>query len=90
MLAQRLRCNPPHFFLMSRFSGSRGQITEHLPAPVFDHPFRHIQNSGKDATHAAAVVANRAVRKGEVTLLKVVVTENGKHLAAELAGLLTV
>jgi hypothetical protein len=90
MLAERFRTDAPNFFLISCFSRSRRQITEHLPASIFDHPFCHIQDRGEYAAHAAVVVPNRTVRKGEITLFEVVVTVDREHLACEVAGLLTV
>ena len=51
ILAEGFRADAPHFFLVSCFSRSRRQITEHLPASVFDHPFRHVQGVGQHAAH---------------------------------------
>ena len=90
MLAEGFRTDAPNFLLMSCFRRSRRKITEHLPAPIFDHPFRHIQNRGEYAYYAAIVVPNRAVRKREITLFEVVVTVDREHLAGEVTGLLTV
>jgi hypothetical protein len=47
MLAEGFSADVPNFFLMSCFSRSRRQITEHLPASIFDHPFRHTQDRGE-------------------------------------------
>jgi hypothetical protein len=59
MLTEGFRAHAPDFILMSGFSCSRRQIAEHLPAPIFDHLFRHIQNRGEYAAHAAVIVPNR-------------------------------
>ena len=83
MLAEGFRADAPHFFLVSCFSRSRRQITEHLPASVFDHPFRHVQRVGQHAAHMAVVIRNRAVRKGEVALLEVVVAVEGEQLVGQ-------
>src|ERR1700685_2247698 len=88
MLAEGFRAGAPNFFLVSRSSRSRRQITEHLSAPIFDHLFRHVQNRGEYAAHTAVVVPNRAVRKGEIALFEVVVTVDREHLAGEMTGLL--
>src|SRR5260370_16566357 len=90
MLAECFRADAPNFFLMSCFSRSRCQIAEYLPASIFDHPFRHIQDRGEYAAHAAVVVPNGAVRKGEITLFEVVVTVDREHLAGAVPGFLTV
>ena len=90
MLGEGFRADPPDVLFMSCFGRSRRQITEHLPASIFDHPFRHIQNRGKYAAHGAIVVPNRAVRKGEIALFEVVVTVDREHLAGEMTGLLSV
>src|ERR1700685_288282 len=90
MLAESFTTDVPNFFLVSCFSRSRRQITEHLPASIFDHPFRHIQDRGEDTAHVAVVVSNRAVRKGEVTLFEVVIAVDREHLTGKVTGLLTV
>ena len=90
MLGEGFRADLPDILFLSCFSHSRRQITEHLPAPAFDHALRHLQDRGEDAAHAPIVVPNRAVRKGEMTFLEVVVTVDREHLAGEVAGLLTV
>ena len=72
ILAEGFRADAPHFFLVSCFSRSRRQLTEHLPAPVFDHAFSHVQDVGQHAPHMAVVIRDRAVRKREVALLEVV------------------
>src|SRR5580658_9322046 len=90
MLTEGFRAHAPDFIPMSGFSRSRRQITEHLPAPIFDHLFRHIQNRGEYAAHAAVIVPNRAVRKGEIAFFEVVVPVDREHLAREMTGLLSV
>jgi hypothetical protein len=90
MLGEGFRADPPDVLFLSCFGHSRRQITEHLPAPIFDHALRHLQDCGEDAAHAAVVDPNRAVRKGEITFLEVVVAVDREHLAGEVAGLLTV
>jgi hypothetical protein len=61
ILTERVRADAPHFFLISRFSRSRRQITEDLPASILDDPFRHVEGSGQHATDLAVIVRNRAV-----------------------------
>src|ERR1700689_1933016 len=90
MSAEAFRADAPNFLLVPRLSRSRRQITEHLPAPIFNHPFRHIQNRGEYTAHGAIVVPNRAVRKREITLFEVVVTVDREHLAGEMTRLLSV
>src|SRR5258708_4972027 len=89
MLTENLRSDAPDFFFVPHLSRSRGQVTEHLPSSIFDNALRAFQASRQDAAHIAIVISNRAIRKREVTFLKVIVSVERKHLVGELAGVLT-
>src|SRR5579862_622704 len=90
MLADSFRADAQYFFLISRFSHSRRQVAEHLPASIFDHALRHIKDGGEHTADAAVVVSNRAIREREITLFEVVVPVDREHLACEVGCLLTV
>ena len=83
VVAERFRAHAPDFFLVSCFSRSRGQVTEHLPASVLDHPFRHVERVGQHTPHTAVVIWNRAVQKREVALLEVVVAVEREELVGQ-------
>jgi hypothetical protein len=83
IVGERFGAHAPDFFLVSRFSGSRGDVTEHLPASVLDHALCHVEGVGQHAPDMAIVIRNRAVRKREVALLEVVVAAEREELVAQ-------
>jgi len=56
IVGERFGAHAPDFFLVSRFSGSRGDVTEHLPASVLDHALCHVEGVGQHAPDMAIVI----------------------------------
>ena len=61
MVTEYFRADPPHIFLASRFRCSRRQFAKHLPAPIFDYPFRCLQGGGQHAAHTPPRGCGRAI-----------------------------
>jgi len=54
----------------------RPQIAEQASSPLAEHLLRRLRDHGQDAAHSAGLDADRAVRPGEVALLKAAVARD--------------
>ena len=86
ILAEGLCAHAPHFVFGARSRRARRQVAQQMPASIFEHPLRRLENCGEYAAHVAAIIRKRADRRGEVALFEIVAAINQRWQVDQESG----